>query len=63
MACALRFSLALALLTTPLLAGPGVGYGRGQIHPDFHLPKLDKTMGHLSEFRGKKVFLFNFASW
>ena len=31
--------------------------------PDFRLPDLDGRMHSLSEHRGKKVFLFAWASW
>ncbi len=53
---------------TLLLLGSGafaqeVGYGRGQVHPNFLLPKLDGTFGRLSDYRGKPVVLINFASW
>ena len=50
-----------------LVAGVShAGYGPrvGQRHPDFTLP--DVASGRpvsLSEFRGKKVLLFHFASW
>jgi len=59
----LHFFLTLTLLAAPLLAAPDVGYARGQVHPDFSLPRLDGTMGRLSDYRGKKVFVFHFASW
>ena len=55
--------LGLFLLTNTLWATPEVGYKAGQVHPNFHLPRLDGVMGKLSDLRGKKVFLFNFASW
>ena len=32
-------------------------------YPDFCLPNLDGGFGRLSDYRGKKVFLFHFASW
>lgn len=53
------------LLLSLLLAQakPGAGYEPGQVHPDFHLPRLDGTMGRLSDYRGKRVVLINFASW
>ena len=35
----------------------------GQPHPDFFLPKTDGSMGRLSDFRGKPILLFHFASW
>jgi peroxiredoxin len=35
----------------------------GEPHPDFALPRLDGTIGRLSDFRGKKVALIHFASW
>lgn len=31
--------------------------------PDFELPDLDGRMHRLSDYRGKKVFLFAWASW
>jgi hypothetical protein len=40
-----------------------VGQEVGDIYPDFHLPRLDGTKGMLSDYRGKKVLLFHFASW
>ena len=42
---------------------PTVGKGRDQAFPDFLLPSIDGGLGRLSDFRGKKVLLFNFASW
>ena len=56
-----RLLLVTMLLTQPAWAD--VGYRTGQIHPDFELPRLDGKLGKLSAYRGKKVFLFNFASW
>ena len=53
----------LVVLATFVPAAPAIGYGRDQVHPDFELPKLDGTLGKLSDFRGKHVLLFNFASW
>jgi len=36
----------------------------GQPHPDFTLPSIaDRTPVSLSQFRGRKVLLFHFASW
>jgi hypothetical protein len=36
----------------------------GQPHPDFILPSIeDRAAIQLSDFRGKKVLLVNFASW
>ena len=55
-------TLALLLLTSGAFAQE-VGYGRGQLHPDFYLPRLDGTFGRLSDYRGKNVVLINFASW
>jgi len=42
---------------------PAVGKGRDQAFPDFLLPSIDGGRGRLSDFRGRKVLLFNFASW
>ena len=36
----------------------------GSVHPDFTLPSLlDGAPVSLSDFRGQKVLLINFASW
>ena len=40
-----------------------IGTAEGQQHPDFLLPDLDGGFLRLSDYRGKKVFLFHFASW
>ena len=58
-----RTAAALLLLAAGVAAGPEIGYGQGQVHPDFHLPKVDGGFGKLSDFRGTRVVLFNFASW
>ena len=63
-----RYTSVMRLVTIVLLLCGGafaqeVGYGRGQLHPDFYLPKLDGTFGRLSDYRGKNVVLINFASW
>ena len=42
---------------------PAVGRGRDQAFPDFLLPSIEGGFGRLSDYRGKKVLLFNFASW
>ncbi len=42
---------------------PVIGLGRGEMAPDFCLPDLDGKLHRLSDYRGKKVFLFHFASW
>jgi peroxiredoxin len=31
--------------------------------PDFLLPSIDGGFGRLSDYRGKKLLLFHFASW
>ena len=49
--------------------GPPVGAGRGPAGsgavaaPDFTLPDLDGKLHSLSAYRGRKVFLFCWASW
>jgi hypothetical protein len=42
---------------------PPLGIRAGQAHPDFMLPKIDGGHGRLSDYRGKKILLFHFASW
>ncbi|MHC4137588.1 MAG: peroxiredoxin family protein [Planctomycetota bacterium] len=59
-----RFWPALLLtLAGPLLAAPPVGYAKGHVHPDFRLPTVSGGFQKLSDYRGKRVVLFNFASW
>lgn len=64
---AMRYLRVVGVLCV-LMVGPSafaeeIGYGPGQVHPDFELPKLDGTLGRLSDYRGKPVILINFASW
>lgn len=40
-----------------------IGNKAGQMHPDFILPNIEGGFTRLSDFRGKKVLLFHFASW
>ena len=42
---------------------PELGMKKGQMHPDFILPTIDGKTLRLSDYRGKKVLLFHFASW
>ncbi len=64
----------LAVVAAFVLPAPGsgtradptrleIGTAEGQQHPDFALPDLDGGLLRLSDHRGKKVFLFHFASW
>ncbi len=53
----------LLILAAPLLAAPPVGYAKGHVHPDFRLPTVSGGFQQLSDYRGKRVVLFNFASW
>ena len=63
--------LALALATCGLVLGsasraPAAPYAAkvGHRHPDFTLPTIgDRRPVSLSDFRGKKVLLIQFASW
>ncbi|MEA2623961.1 MAG: hypothetical protein QOD06_6 [Candidatus Binatota bacterium] len=43
-------------------AAPGRGLSSAEA-PDFALPDLDGNVHRLSDYRGKKVFLFCWASW
>ncbi len=62
---------ALALATSGLILAtaswaPAASYAPkvGQRHPDFTLPAIgDHRPVSLSDFRGKKVLLIQFASW
>ena len=69
-ACWISLCLAAALLTqaaAPSSASastPQVGGKVGNVHPEIVLPSLDgKKTYALSQFRGKKVLLIQFASW
>lgn len=54
----------MLVLSAAAAAGPPeIGYQRGNVHPDFHLPKVGGGFGRLSDFRGKRVLVFHFASW
>ena len=63
--------LALALATCGMMLGStsrasAAPYAPkvGERHPDFTLPTIgDRTPVSLSNFRGKKVLLIQFASW
>ncbi len=54
--------LIVAALATQ--AAAEVGTKEGNVHPDPSLQNVDGRGGaQLSRYRGKKVLLFNFASW
>lgn len=58
------FSLAVVAPATGRASElPEIGTQPGQLYPDFFLPKLDGGFGRLSDYRGKKIILFHFASW
>ena len=42
---------------------PAIGVAQGQMYPDFLLPTLGGEVKRLSDYRGKKILLFHFASW
>lgn len=63
-----RTTLATAAILSVLAAGDAgaAGYAPavGARHPDFALPNIaDGKPVSLSDFRGKKVLLIQFASW
>ena len=59
----MRISLLAVLVLGNVALAQELGYKRGQIYADFHLPKLSGGFGRLSDYRGKNVVLINFASW
>ncbi len=42
---------------------PDIGADQGNLYPNFQLPRLDGSTGNLSDYRGQKIVLFQFASW
>ena len=64
-------TLACALATCGMVLGSSPGASAqpyapkvGQRHPDFTLPRIDdRAPVSLSDFRGKRVLLIQFASW
>jgi hypothetical protein len=48
---------------TNMKAQPIVGIQLGDIHPDFTLPDLEGRPVRLSDYRGKKLLIFMWASW
>jgi hypothetical protein len=64
-------TLTLVLATCGMMLGAASGASAepyapkvGQRHPDFTLPLIDdRAPVSLSDFRGKKVLLIQFASW
>lgn len=55
-----------ALLLAVFLASqdaPPVGLKKDRSFPDFLLPNVEGGFGRLSDYRGKKVLVLNFASW
>ena len=62
----MRTLLALTLATVLASAARADGYNPkvGQRHPDFTLPDIQTGKPvSLSDYRGKKVLLIQFASW
>jgi hypothetical protein len=55
-------ALVLMLALTPQ-DPPAPGLSKGRAFPDFLLPDVDGGFGRLSNYRGKKLVVFNFASW
>jgi len=63
-----KFFIIPFLLVSPFAAEaqarlPEIGTSVGSMYPDFKLPTLDDGLKRLSDYRGKKVLLFHFASW
>ena len=53
-----------ALVLVASMPGRAQKVAVGQIAPDFTVPALDgKTSYHLSDFLGRRVLIFNWASW
>ncbi len=50
-------------LTAAAQDRPPIATKSGEMYPDFVLPTLDGDIKRLSDFRGKRILLFHFASW
>lgn len=61
----LATALLMAGVTASALAQdrPPIGTKSGEMYPDFVLPTLGGEVKRLSDFRGKRILLFHFASW
>ena len=66
----LLLTAAMTSLFTFVTLGPAspsdarIGKQVGQLYPDFELPTIDgKSTLRLSQLRGKKLLLIEFASW
>jgi len=58
------FLVAAALVLIASMPGRAQKVAVGQIAPDFTVPSLDgKTSYRLSDFLGRRVLIFNWASW
>ena len=58
------YVLCACSLTCPSLAAQWYSPQVGEPHVDFVLPRIDtREAVSLSQFRGKKVLLIQFASW
>ena len=54
----------MVLGSAPSAEAQGYAPKVGRRHPDFTLPRIDgRAPASLSDFRGKKVLLIQFASW
>ena len=62
--CALTLFVLSSLIVTNASPGRAQKIKVGEPAPDFTVPSLDgKTTYRLSDFRGHRVLVFNWASW
>lgn len=59
----MELALLASLAVSSFQGVPQEGLSKGQAFPDFLLPNVDGGFGRLSDYRGKKVLVINFASW
>ncbi|HTS67733.1 MAG TPA: hypothetical protein VMO17_02020 [Terriglobia bacterium] len=58
------FFVAVALVLMASMPGRAQKVSVGKMAPDFAVPSLDgKTSYRLSDFLGRRVLIFNWASW
>lgn len=59
----MRFLLLVCLALPAVQEDTPMGLSKGKQFPDFLLPNVEGGFGRLSDYRGRKLLVINFASW